>query len=81
MMTGRARGLSGLAGKTSRYKPLRRWGVMCGDGLLPMAYDTRKEARGALDMCRRLRQIRPENYPDGAIRVVRLTVQIEEALT
>ena len=62
----------------SRYKPLRRWGVMCGDSLIRLAYDTRDEARGMAATCRRLREIKPEMYEQGRIRVVRLTVQIEE---
>jgi hypothetical protein len=60
-----------------RYKPTRYWAVMGGDVLALMLYASREEARRAARTMLSLRNMRPEIYAAGKLRVVRVTVQVD----
>lgn len=59
-----------------RYQPSRYWAVMAGDVMALMLYNTRDEARRAARQMLALRNMRPDFYAAGRLRVVRVTVQV-----
>lgn len=60
---------------SSRYKPIRMWGVMANDELLTTISKTRDDARGVASTCRRIRDLRNLSYN---VRIVRLEVRIND---
>jgi hypothetical protein len=59
-----------------RFKPTQYWAVMGGDVMALMLYQSRDEARRAARQMEALRNLRPEIYAAGRLRVVRVTVNI-----
>jgi hypothetical protein len=62
----------------AKYNPRKLWAVMCGHTLVPMLAETRNAARDLAKTTKRIRDMRPDFYTSGPIRVVRVTVSVHD---